>query len=220
MPACDVVWKTPANMAINSVLTDAEFIAKIAALCDEWNRAEEWIKRGETICRNVLAPSINEMRYAGRRIADACEARGRGDHGAAEAYIGDALQDLIRARHDVIDAIVGFISDSANDCRLRLGADNLQKHFPEYGALFGLLKTMLDTIALSRAERAGRNKIYETMMRDDLPRLQEMYRAMEESLPAIQENIKKESRKNLYVILFGIAGIIIGVAGITIGVFI
>lgn len=213
-PVCGAVWKTPVSMATDSAPTDAEFIAKISALCGEWNRAEEWIKRGEIMNRNVLLPSINELRYAGRRLVDACEARERGDHKNAETYLQDAEQNLIRARHDVVDAIAGFVSDRANECRDRLGADRLQKHFAGYGALFGLLNSVLETTALSRNERTRRNEIYEAMMRDDLPRLQDLYRAMETSLPAIEENIGKENKRHIYVMLFGITGVIIGVIGV------
>lgn len=201
-------------MATDSESASANFLSEIASLCEEWNRAEEWIKRCETINGEVLMPSINELRYAGRRIVDACQARHCNDTETARTHIAEARQNLIKARHDVVDAIVAFISDGANERRRRLGADNLQKHFSEYGALFGLLKTMLETTALSRADRTRRDEMYETMMSTDLPRLQNLYRAMEESLPAIERNIKKEKERNFYFLLFGIAGFVVGVIGL------
>ena len=170
----------------------------------------------------TIAASLASGGGAEMRIKDAEQnlIRARHELKCAAEICKDAEQNLIWARHDFVDATVGYISENANDWRQRLGADNLQKHFPEYGALFGLLKTMLDTIALSRAERVVRNEVYETMMREDLPRLQNLHRAMVASVPAIQENIKKESGRNFYFMLFRIAKIIIVIAGIAIEVFI
>ena len=194
MPACAAPLKMPKNTGIDFSPPPAfaEIIPKIAALCDEWNEAEEWIKTGELINQSAVTPSINELRYAGRRLVDACESARCGDITAADKHILEAGENLAKARHDVADSVVGHISEYANKTRERIGAGEMKRHFAGYEKLFGTLKHAARKIAESRKERGRRNEIYNGIMREDLPELRQLHDSLEESLPAIEENIKKE----------------------------
>ena len=196
----------------SSILNDSQ----ISRFCSDWNETEKWVKKGENIIGNVVLPSINEMRYAGRRLVDAFEAAENGDGETAKRHLFEAQDNLIKARHDVVDSIVHHISDNANKYRESIGATNLQKHFSEYGELFDLLKKIEYKISKSREERKNRNAIYGEIMGNDLSKLNELHNALiEKSLPAV-EKIKKDSWSLYYfrvarsiLVSLGIVGVII-----------
>jgi hypothetical protein len=48
----------------------------IQEICAEWNQAEGEMKLAEQIAHALVMPSVNELRYAGRRIIDACMLEG------------------------------------------------------------------------------------------------------------------------------------------------
>ncbi len=201
----------------------SEFIAQVADLCGEWNTTEEWIKRGEHFGNAIILPSINELRYAGRRLVDAFAAAQRGDAKGAERHLLVASEDLMKARHDVVDAVVYYVSQEANRIRKTVGAGYLQKYFTQYGDLFGLLKTMAQKTTQSRGDRTRRNEIYESVMRENFSVLHELYNALEASLPAIEQNIEAEDRKTegdkrKYILNLGlrIASVIVAIVAVII----
>ncbi|GAA0757115.1 hypothetical protein FHS52_000383 [Erythromicrobium ramosum] len=79
-----------------------EILTEIAS---EWGVAEEEIKLAEQIHHKVVLPAIKELRYAGRRLADALGAIARGAPATeVKDLIADARFRCHCARHDVIDA--------------------------------------------------------------------------------------------------------------------
>ena len=46
---------------------------------EEWDKAESIIKLAEQVSGEIVFPSINELRYAGRRISEALSCISRGD---------------------------------------------------------------------------------------------------------------------------------------------
>lgn len=196
----------PENMATDSqppcLPVDSIFSSSsLSQLCDDWDKTEEWVKDGESINRDTVASSINEMRYAGRRFVDALRSAQNGDTEEAKRRFSETRDDLIKARHDVIDSIVGYISEDANKYRDLVGAGNLHKHFPQYGELFSLLKKIQSQIVKSRKYREKRDMMYDEIMRDDLPKLREFYDTFVESKPAIEQNIQKDEKKERRTIM-------------------
>ena len=195
----DGAENTPKSMGTDSsqpssplynILNDSQ----ISQFCNDWNKTEKWVKKGENINGNVVLPSINEMRYAGRRLVDAFEAAEKNDAEAAMRHFSEARDNLIKARHDAVDSIIHHFSENTNKYRENLGAGNLQKHFSEYGTLFSLLKNIESEISNSREKRENRDTIYGKIMQKDLPKLCELYSSLDASIPAIEQNIKKEDR--------------------------
>ncbi len=201
--------KTPENTETNSSASSKispELILQIASLCDEWNKTESWIKQGELVTKKALMPSINEMRYAGRQIVDACHAASNNSN--AGQHLVEARSTLLKARHDVVDSIVIYISDNADNHRDRLHAGNLHKNFSNYEELFGLLKTITDKILLSREDRNHRDEIYGEIMKNDMSNLIKFHKALNESLPAIEQTIKREGFRALLLTSCTIIGAI------------
>lgn len=195
----------------------SDIISCIAGLCDEWDKTEKWIKDGEFIVGDAIIPSINEMRYAGRQLVDACRMAQNSDSQKALDHVLKARADLMKARHDVVDACIGHIYDSVKEAQNQLGAGNIQKHFPDYGKILALLDVTRGKISESRENRKQRDEIYSDIMGSDMPKIFDAYRSFRKSLPLVEENIKKDDRRDRYFAIFGVAGIIIGVAGIFLG---
>jgi hypothetical protein len=201
-------------------MNDAEFIRHITALSEEWNLAEERLKTAENWNRKVLIPAINELRYAGRKIVDAFTAHRRGDSQAAAEHIADACQDILRARHDVIDAVHGAIGDYADKAREKIGAAVLHGNFSNYGEMFALIREIGEQVAQSRKERQRRDEIYRGI-ENKMPRLIQLHRELEASLSAIEGGEKArqdKSRRGIWRdIAIAILSVVVG--GVIVGVF-
>ena len=187
-------------------------------MCDEWDKTEKWIKDGEFIVGDAIIPSINEMRYAGRQLVDACRMAQNSDSQKAMGHVLKARADLMKARHDVVDACIGHIYDNVEEAQNRLGAGNILKHFPDYGEILALLDDIGKKISESRENRKQRDEIYSDLMEGDMKKIFAVYRSFHRSLPLIEDNIKKDDQKNWRLWALGIGGIIIGVVGIILGI--
>ena len=209
MPVSNAPLTMQKNTGIDSSSSAAfsEIAPKIAALCEDWNEAEKCVKEGELFNKDAVMPSINELRYAGRRLVDACAAAQNGDMRAADAHLLEAGENLTKARHDVADSVIGYISERASDIREQVGASALKKNFSGYENLFGTLKNASRQILLSRKDRTRRNEIYGGIMRNEFPVLRELYDSLEASLPAIEQNIAKDRNELLITRAFAGLGL-------------
>ena len=210
----------PKNMAIDSSSPEisSQLIPAIADLCEEWDKTEKWIKDGEQINKDVLIPSINEMRYAGRQIVDACRATQNHDDAKATDHIQEVRRNLLRARHDVVDAVFMYISENSDEIKKKVGAGNLKTHFDAYEKLFGLLKTVANKISVSRQNRNRRDEIYTDIISNNIPELHELYDALDASRTAIEQNIQQYQKEIRASHRFAIIGVIIGITGSIVGV--
>ncbi|NBC97342.1 MAG: hypothetical protein GVY27_13435 [Deinococcus-Thermus bacterium] len=114
----------------------ANFDEAVILLCQVWNAAERDIKIAEQIDGAVIVPSINELRYAGRRFVEAQEVRVRGgDPAKADRYLGDAWFACLRARHDAIDASVSKIAKDLDAAVDSFGHVPIARGFPRFTEL-------------------------------------------------------------------------------------
>ena len=82
--------------------------ATLREIATEWDKAEQLMKLAERLRAKVIHPSVNELRYAGRRLVDALnvaddverDEEKRRDFGR---FIGDCLFRIHCAQHDAID---------------------------------------------------------------------------------------------------------------------
>lgn len=85
--------------------------ALLAELAKEWNRIEGRAKEIESFRGEAIMASINEMRYAGRRVVDFLVATNQ--EGLSEAQITEHLvvarTYLVNADHDLTDAVIFFV---------------------------------------------------------------------------------------------------------------
>ena len=187
--ATDSHSSNPANAVLNSS-------EKLSQLSDDWDKTEEWIKEGELFVDKVIfSASINELRYAGRRLVDVIRATQRGDNKMASYHFSQVQDNLVKARHDVVDAVVMHISEKTNKYRESLGAGNLKTHFSGYEELSGLLKTINQKITRSRGNRENRDAIYGEILSSDFKTLRKLHDQLIASLPAIEQKIKAENTR-------------------------
>ena len=151
----------------------ARYEAIFLEIQNEWNKAEEAIKRAEQIALDVSIPAITELRYAGRRIVDALTlATGTGDNeDKVLAHLEDARFCCHRAQHDAIDAALAKIGIDLNDLTTRLGFDPVIKAYPGFQEFYAEFAVTRDKIAASRANRLDRTAIYDSVTATDLPSL-------------------------------------------------
>ncbi|MBF0333153.1 MAG: hypothetical protein HQL40_05815 [Alphaproteobacteria bacterium] len=188
-----------------------EFEPYLASLRDEWDRAEEDIKRAEQVGNQAVTPSVNELRYAGRRIVDAMHAICNGNRGDAPKLLQDALFDCHRARHDAIDAATSAIAVKLDITTDKLGYDPVLKAFPDYPHLLERLQKVREKIVQSRRNRFDRNAIYATIESVDFPKLVDRYNEFQRAEPIMRGLAKRQRRAFAVMLAAGIVAIVVAI---------
>jgi hypothetical protein len=91
--------------------------ARLRELISQWGIAERRIKQAENArAQEIVSSAIYELRYADRKIVDLLELAltqdWENDDKSADqihAYIEDAIEDCVKAKHDAIDAVMSFV---------------------------------------------------------------------------------------------------------------
>jgi hypothetical protein len=142
-----------------------------AQICREWNKAEEDVKRAEQVCEEVIIPSIMELRYAGRRLAQALELMSQGGkprevEKSCTMQVSTAIE-----QDDAIDAATAQIAKTLTIVVDKLHYSALLQAFPAFPALRAHLQKLRDKIVATRGAAATRDRIYETVESSDFPAL-------------------------------------------------
>ncbi len=211
-----------------------EQIDLLRLLAKEWDTAEGVIKRAEHLNGAVVIPSINEMRYAGRRIVDAVNSLSGSHHDDgvdADTFLRDARLRCICAQHDALDASITFVHLHVRHLESAVGVTKLHGAFPRIADLRAEIVEISDLVVQSRAFRNGRAEAYGRILNeaevsagldekashfDNLLRLYRNMIAVEPKLLAEVEQEKKSSRSNAQMAVIGLA---VGVVGTLLGVF-
>ena len=107
--------------------------ALLSPIVKEWNSAERSYKRAEQLGSKVAIPSINEARYAGRKIVEVIILiKNDADPKVIEDRIRDVRADLHRAHHDAIDAGIATIGLRMKIVREEVPAKVIREVYPEY----------------------------------------------------------------------------------------
>jgi hypothetical protein len=187
---------------------------KLSAISEEWNKAEADIKLAEQVCDAIVLPSINELRYAGRRLIDALVAAAHDtDANRALALIEDAKFNCHRARHDALDSATAKIALDVDGMIKHLGFDVVSQCFPRLSELRLLLREARERIVESRANREARDLIYRTLLETDLPAMVRLHSLLMEGEGPMKETVKAARRKELRNAIFGWGGLIVGIIG-------
>ena len=170
---------------------------RIAALARKWNEVEGLLKKGEHAHKEVIIPAINELRYAGRRFVDGYEAHVRGDFKESEEHFKEAEEFLNKAKHEILDTILCFTSEKAQDLRDRIGEANAVSYFKDYGKLLALIEKIESQTQLSRETRKERDSVYSEMLKEggDLWRLCELSDSFSASVPGIEQTMKERKKE-------------------------
>ncbi len=191
----------------------------LAEIRNEWDYAEEVIKRAEMVTGSVIIPSILELRYAGRRIVDALN--GMATNTRSEKItelLQDAKFDCHRARHDAIDAATSKIASDIDTMSRRLGYHAILKAYPEFGNFSRQLSTVRQKIVDSRGDRNSREAIYSALEQSEFKDLVNAYKGVQTAEPIMKAIAKKEKIAKWAGYAFGIIGIMIALISLIIQV--
>jgi len=184
-------------------------------VASNWNRAEKWVKRAELVDQRVVAPSINELRYAGRRVMDAFDCAGAKDFDKARDHLKEANENIYKASHDAIDTVIGFIGREIKRYVSDLGHANLNDHFGRYQELLGLFNRIRRQVENSRENRYRRDEFYRDIVEGaDFENLQNCFDELRSSVPAILASIAKKKRETRNLRLISAASLAVGITGI------
>lgn len=196
---------------------DPRFEKACKDLIEQWGIAEQRIKRAEQVCANeIVSPAIFELRYAGRKIIDTLKVSLECDLAVdveakelAYRNLIDAIEDCIKAKHDAIDAMVGFVTTWFDGVEKRLGFSAIQKIFPEYAKITGSISGVLEKIAQSRRDRnAARDGVYDEIFREDFEKILTLYQTMKASQSRFEAEVNHEimmGKRNQHLAYTGIA---------------
>lgn len=181
----------------------------LSEIQDAWDKAEIDIKLAEQINRKVVLPSINELRYAGRRLVEILhKIETEAPSEQIDGLFNDTLFDCLRARHDAIDSAVSKIILDTDAAEKDLGYESILKAFPDYPKFRNQLIKIQENIAKSREDRNNREQIYNTISTANFPKLVESYQEFRSSEPLMESFASKQRMSMFLSWLFGLAGII------------
>jgi len=203
-------------------MLNAELDAAIAQFIRQWNIAEQRIKRAEQVRANeVVSSAIFELRYAGRKIVDALDiclrANIETDGQAREkvhAYIADATEDCVKAKHDAIDSMMDFVTIWFHEVEKSLSLTKVQQLFPNYLETTALIAGIQERIAESRKDRNTlRDSIYDQIDGDGYEQILRLFNTMRISKERIGAEINKERREKAVLRFMAVGGFIFGLLG-------
>ena len=162
----------------------ADFDPLLADIRREWDKAEHCMKLGEHFSERPNNASINELRYAGRRLIDALNDRHAGDNPESiNQKLTDALFNCICAQHDAIDISLDVMAVDFGLMQKKLGYDAILFAYPKFSDLYAGVAKARGLQAKSRGERRNRDEIYDTVTNVDLPKIAEAYGEMKACKP-------------------------------------
>lgn len=168
-------------------MTQQEDVARVLAqIFTEWDKAEKAIKIAEQVNGEIVNPAVYELRYAGRRLIEGMRLHFSGDHTQALKRLNDAHFDCCRARHDAIDAATAKISNDLAIAVKKIGSNLVLEHFADYAKLVRELQSTRRKIAVSREDRESRDKIYESIVNDNLEKIMEYYEDFQACEPLLK----------------------------------
>jgi hypothetical protein len=182
-----------------------EFKDTLAAIAEEWNAAERDIKLGEQVNRKVVFPAIKELRYAGRRLADAMVVI---VNGGTDEQIHDLLVDARFnchcARHDVIDAATLKMAIDLDLMLEKLGHEAALFAFPKFPDLYKNIQDAQALIAAAREKRENRQEIYAEIEATKFGDLVDMFNGLKASEP-LMKRIATKTKSQRYI-AYALAG--------------
>jgi len=198
----------------------------LAHVAREWDKAEKLIKEAERARAQVVMASVNELRYAGRRLVDALhlQEKAKVDPTAKsdfDRYISEVLAFSHRAQHDAVDAIVLFLQKAIEKYENEFGISLLIEKYPRILDIKASISQADSLIIASRKDRMSRIEEYDKLAADHCPALLEHYQHLMANKDVLTELVnakklseikqKREFRQLIWVtILAGFGGGIIG----------
>ncbi|TCQ02108.1 hypothetical protein C8J34_12230 [Rhizobium sp. PP-F2F-G36] len=184
---------------------------RLNSLITAWNRVELRLKEVEQISGEARIPAINELRYAGRQLADALLKKMNDDEGGIESHIIVAEQYIRNADHDVTDATLDYVKRRIQQSLRLYGRDTVAKKFPYVTEMEAHISDAEEAIRNSRLDRSKRDEIYTNVYNTHIQRLISLILDFEKSEPDIvfeAERLRRRYRVskvlNAIFFLFGL----------------
>lgn len=211
-------------------MLDDKLDRALLELIKQWNVAEERIKKAEQVRGNeVVASAIFELRYAGRKLVDAFAIALQNDlkadttsHDRVHAYLADATEDCVKAKHDAIDAMMTFVTSWFDRVERSLGLGSLQRYFPDYLRTTGMIAGVQDHITRSRGDRTVlRDAIYDDIDRKDGPydEVLRLFERMKNLNDRVAREVRGERIEKFTLWAVTIVSLALGLAGLIVGIF-
>jgi len=206
---------------------DNEIDAAMVQLREQWDIAERRIKKAEFVnANNVISSAIFELRYAGRKLIDANRLILEGgwknnqeEKNRILAFLADATEDCVKAKHDAIDAMMLFIAAWFERTEQKLGLSEIQKYFPTYTDITGKMLSIQDKISASRGDRAIlRDSIYDDIENNGYTEILSLYEKMRISEPRVHSEVRTELRRRFILVWGTVAGVVLAVAALAVSV--
>jgi hypothetical protein len=201
---------------------DEKTRATLREIAIEWDKAEKLMKLAERLRAEVIQPSVNELRYAGRRLVDALNITDEieGDESKREQFdrfINDCLFRVHCAQHDAIDASVLFVQRAVQEYEAEFGLVLLITHFPAVAELRAAMAEADGVIVSSRQYRGNRAQEYDKLALNHLPTIITVFNTIATnrmSLEALVRDRSTQNRRfhwtNAFIIIAAIIGAILG----------
>lgn len=200
--------------------------AALREIAHEWDKAEKVMKEAERLNGAVIDPSVNELRYAGRRLVDALNVADDAETDPTkkkdfDGYIKDCLFRIHCAQHDAVDSSVLFVQRAIETYESEFGRVILATHFPALTDLRGSLVEVDEIIIASREHRGRRVSDYDKIAQAHLPELVRVYRTLSTNRATLEALVKDRTQQddretqrfrwNIVAVIFG--GLIIALIG-------
>ena len=194
----------------------------LADIAVQWDKAEKLVKAAERARAQVVIASINELRYAGRRLVDAyhLSESAKSDplkRDEFDKHIKEVSAFCVRAQHDAIDAMVLFLQKAVEKYEAEFGLALLGEKYPPIFEMRTTLAEVDGLIVASREDRARRSEEYDKLAEIHYPKLISHYQHLQSSrdilLEMLREKKKREGgdlRRYWWVILATFAAAILG----------
>lgn len=189
---------TPSNSPPLQKSDDEQaLLSEISRLYSNRERAEKRIRRVGLFEQRVIAPSIDELQYAGKQMDCALECVNANDFVKAREHLEQADENITKASYDAIDGAVEFVESEMHSYADDLGYANLNEQFGHYQGLFGALIRLKRHIASAGANREQRDEAYRDIAEGaDFEALQNYFDELRGSAPAIRASIARNNRRD------------------------
>lgn len=162
---------------------------------EEWMRVEEALKKTERIKNEAFIPSINELRYAARRVVQANIDLNNGSASDEDVrrHLTEAIENCIKARHDAVDSAINYIHEKLNEACTSIGYPRIISVFPEYEETRKKMHEIDKMVIESRKNRSTLTEQYFEIEKTHLDKMVEFYLKLETS-PKIVASMARRDR--------------------------
>ena len=183
------------------------------AYLEEWVKTEEVLKKVERTSNEAYMPSIQELRYAGRRVV-----QGFREHHAGIAldeirtHFLEAIENCRKARHDAIDSCIAFVHSEIDALLRNVGKsylDEIHRFFPNYPTLKKEMRSVNERMVRSRKDRSRLDEEYELMAENHLASIVDFYSELEDSKPLLANYQRRRSRQFWGGVV--VVGVVVGI---------